>query len=129
MLTTRETITKKTLTREEHNLHRYYRALLDEGNVPSASDYAPYGDLSDIAAEMSATRAKDGIAGLKKYLVALGRIKDPKYKRLVTILSSATPEQAEEAFNEPEKVGILLTEVKPQKVSWLWYPRLAFGKM
>jgi DNA-binding transcriptional ArsR family regulator len=126
---TRHTTLRGTRTREENNLHRYYAALFDESCVPSARDYAPFGDLADIAAEMSEARAKDGIAGLKKYLIALGKIKDPRYKRLVTILSSATPPQADEALNEPEPIGILLSDVKPQKVSWLWHPRLAFGKM
>ena len=119
----------RTLTTEEKNLNRYYPALLNEGNDPSALTYAPYGDLASIATEMSEAWASDGIAGLKQYVAALGKINDPKYKRLVKILSSATPEQAEEALNETEQVGILLSEVKPKSVDWLWYPRLAFGKM
>jgi hypothetical protein len=129
MLNTGEGRTYGPLTREENTLNRFYHALLDEDHVPNASDYACSGDLSDIATEMFNARVKDGIAGLKRYLVALGKIKDPRYKRLVKILSCATPEQAEEALNEPEQVGILLSEVQPKSVDWLWYPRLAFGKM
>jgi DNA-binding transcriptional ArsR family regulator len=113
---------KTTLTQEEHQLYRYSHALFHED--PKADDYAPFG--SDIADEMAQAHAREGIAGLKKYIIALGNIKDPRYKRLVTILSSAT---TEEALSDPEQVGILLSEVKPQSVDWLWYPRLAFGKM
>jgi hypothetical protein len=126
---TRQTSPKSPLTREENHLCRYSHALLIESNDPSASDYAPFGDLSDIVAEMGEARARDGIAGLKNSIIVLGKIKDKRYKRLVKILSSTTPEQAEEALNETEPVGILLSEVKPQSVNWFWYPRLAFGKM
>jgi AAA domain len=126
---TRQTSPKHPLTREENHLCRYSHALFDEGNVPSALAYTPFGDLSDIVTPMAQARTTDGIAGLKQYIVALSKIKDKRYKRLVTILSHAIPEQIEEAHRDLEQVGILLSEVKPQSVNWLWYPRLAFGKM
>jgi hypothetical protein len=126
---TRQTSPKSPLTREENNLCRYSHALFDEGNVPSTLAYAPFGDLSDIVTPMAQARTTDGITGLKKYIVTLSKIKDKRYKRLVTILSHAIPEQVEGALRESEQVGILLSEVKPESVNWFWYPRLAFGKM
>jgi hypothetical protein len=120
---TRQTTAKSPLTREENNLCRYSHALFDEGNVPSTLAYAPYGDFTDIVTSMEQARTTDGIAGLKQYIVTLSRIKDKRYKRLVTILSHASPEQIEEAHRDLEQVGILLSEVKPQSVNWLWYPR------
>jgi hypothetical protein len=126
---TRQASPKSSLTREENNLCRYSHALFEEGNVPSALAYAPYGDFADSVTPMAEARARDGIAGLKQYLVTLGKIKDKRYKRLVTILSHGIPGQTEEAQSDLEQVGILLSEVKPQSVNWLWYPCLAFGKM
>src|SRR5437762_8521531 len=73
-------------------------------------------------------RSKRGIDGLKKYVAALSQMKDPKYKRLVKILSSTTPEQAE-AYLKSLYSGKILSEVKPEKVNWLWKPRLALGKI
>jgi hypothetical protein len=125
----RQTSPKSPLTREENNLCRYYHALFEEGDVPSPLAYAPYGDFADIATEMAQDRTRDGIVGLKQYVVTLGKIKDKRYKRLVTILSHAIPRQGEVGQRDLEQVGILLSEVKPQSVNWFWYPRLAFDKM
>lgn len=117
-----QTRSKRTLTLEENHLYRYYSALLHEGDIPHANDYGPYGDLTDIATEMAEARTRDGIAGLKQYIIALGRIKDQRYKRLVTILSSTTPQNVLYA-------GKLLSEVTAENVNWLWKPRLALGKI
>ncbi len=95
---TRHTTPKGTLTREEKNLYRYYSALFNEGNDPKAPDYAPFGSLVSLADEISEAHARDGIAGLKKYIIALGNSLDPRYKRLVKILSSATTDSAEEGI-------------------------------
>jgi hypothetical protein len=118
-----------TVTKEEDNLRRYFQALMQEGDVPGVTTCMPYGDLSDIAAELFDARVKGGVPGLKKKLASLSRIKDPKYKRLVKILSSATAEQAEEQLNAPPYAGKILSEVKPEEVNWLWKPRLALGKI
>ena len=115
--------TEKQLSKGEANLCKLYHALLEDDEIPSTSAiYAPYEDLSDVAAEMFSARAMDGTAGLKKYIANLSKIKDSNHKRLIKILSNGSLEAEDYA-------GTLLSEVAPQKISWLWKHRLALGKI
>src|SRR5579859_5402077 len=120
---------KNPLTREESNLHRFYHALLEQGDPPSSQEYAPFGDLSDIAVEMFNSRVKKGIKGLKEYIAKLSNIKDTRYKRLLKILSSATLEQAEGELGSPMFGGTLLSDVEEEQVKWLWKNWLALSKI
>ncbi len=67
-------------------------------------------------------RWKDGVRGVKAHIARLRKKKDPKYERLLELIS----EVSQETEND---VGTLLSDVQPQKMPWLWYPRLALGKI
>ena len=98
------------LRREENNLNRYYHALLyEEDNIPSLLDSSPYGDLSDMATEMYEARVKGGVAGLKRYIAALSKIKD------VVMVIPETSSRLLDARNQ--QAGTCTEGVEPSDIS------------
>ena len=112
------------LTETEKNLRRYYQTLMeDSGDIPDISDYDSFGDYlpADVVLEMASAYLNGGVPAVNAYIASLSEMEDPEYKRIVKILSD-NPLEAVYA-------GTLLSDVTPQKIPWLWYPRLALGKI
>jgi hypothetical protein len=114
----------KSTKEEEDKLKRFYHVLMQEGNIRPdlIYRYLPNRDclITDVGLGMSFIRQEEGVAGLKAYMAWLSRKTGPEYKRLIKILLDI------ELKND---AGTLLSDVQPQKMPWLWYPRLALGKI
>lgn len=113
-------------TREERTLFELHQALQGNTEPPSLADYATLGEWHDIAVEMYTARIERGIDGVKAYVSSLQKIKTERYRRLVKLLSGYTLGEEHET---PVYHGTLLSEVKAEKVKWLWKHRLALGKI
>jgi hypothetical protein len=119
-------LTNIFLAKDEENIKSYFQSLLssDGEGFPDVLYYLDYEDpfILTIGKEMYAKCKSEGIRGLKAYLASLRWIKDPKYQRLRQVLLDGSVELDWNA-------GTLLSDVTPQKIPWLWYPRLAQGKL
>lgn len=111
-------------TEEEIRLYQLYQALQHDAEPPSLDDYSITGEWGDVAVEIHAARIEKGVPGVKAYVKNLQKIKTDHYKRLVNLFSSYTPGQ-----DQSPQVGILLSDVQPEEVHYLWKPRIALGKI
>jgi AAA domain len=119
------TIARNIITESEKSLKALYQSLMKGTNhMPDLSIYAACRDAptSSVAPEMFREWMREGELGLEAYMVELSESEDPAYKRLLKIL-------LDEPLEEEGDAGILLSDVKPQKMPWLWHPRLALGKI
>lgn len=119
------------LSKNESNLYQLIQALLQDVEVPSIERFSPYGDYNDVATGAHQHRVKAGVPGVQAYIKSFNNLKrkTTKDKRIIWILSGNTPGQAAAVPDAPAPVGTLLSDVKPEKISWLWKYRMALGKL
>lgn len=115
-----------TLTQEDHNMQRLYRDLLAQGDIFTFADYSPLGEWLDIATDLYNAREKQGHKGVRAYIANLQKQDSQAYNKLVLLTSTDADTDIQET---PKQVGILLSDVKPEPIRWLWKGRLARGKM
>jgi hypothetical protein len=117
-----EALPMNTPPQDEEIFKEYFQALLKKGqNISDFARYELYDDfLCKVAREMYEERLNHGVRGLKAYL--LRKMENPAYEPLRPILGDAFVAIQSE-------VGTLLSDVKPQEISWLWHPYLALGKL
>ncbi len=119
------TTTTRTATAEDINMQRLCSDLFNSTKpTPSMADYAPLGNWNDLAIELLAAHAKNGHDGAKAFLVHLDKKDKAASTTLKRLLSSGVTQETDE-----ELVGILLSDVTPESIKWLWKGYLALGKI
>ena len=115
-----------TLTQEDRNMQRLYRDLLEQGDISTIVNYSPLGEWRDIATDLYNAHVKQGPKGVRAYIANLQKQNSQAFSNLVLLTSRVTDIDIHETA---EQAGILLSDVKPKKVNWLWFRRLALGKL
>lgn len=80
-------------------------------------EHALTGNWRDIACNLQFGLAEQGVEGYEKVYITL-MVDNPHLRKW-----------RGELLDAPKYAGTLLSEVKPEKVEWLWKPRLALGKV
>ena len=117
-------ITGNVFTKEERNLKSFYRDVIKDAGLPSLKNYPSHWDwiTSTIVMDLMVEYSNGGIPGLEAYMAKLCEREDPRFSRLGKFLLN-------DFLGAEGSAGTLLSDVEPQKTPWLWYPRLALGKI